>query len=257
MTKSRRGEKWTREEHLLVFNLYYQIPFGSMDRRNPHVIELSKLMHRDENSIALKLSNFARFDPVLKARGIKGMSHGAKGEGEVWQEFNHNPELLLFESEQLLAKRKGQAVEKIAGVAIDDLSFVSGKEREALVKIRVNQSLFRKRILSAYDYRCCVTGLEVKSLLVASHIIPWSKDKSNRLNAKNGLCLNSLHDRAFDRGLMWVDQDFTIRFSSRLKKEKNEEALVWLKGFEGRKLILPKKFSPDPDLLKRHAKNCC
>jgi len=39
----------------------------------------------------------------------------------------------------------------------------------------------------------------------ASHIVPWAEDERNRLNPRNGLCLNALHDRAFDRHLMWID----------------------------------------------------
>jgi len=51
-----------------------------------------------------------------------------------------------------------------------------GIEREALIRVRVNQSFFRRRILSAYEFRCSVTGLSVPELLVASHIVPWSQD---------------------------------------------------------------------------------
>lgn len=91
----------------------------------------------------------------------------------------------------------------------------------------MNQSFFRSRILSAYDYRCCVTGLTVRPLLVASHIIPWSEDAANRLNPRNGLCLNALHDRAFDRGLMWIEPDFTIRFSPYLNESPSgSEAIL-------------------------------
>ena len=139
----------------------------------------------------------------------------------------------------------------------DDLP-AAGLEREATVRVRVNQSFFRSRILSAYNFRCCVTGLTVQPLLTASHIIPWAEDKKNRLNPKNGLCLNALHDRAFDRHLMWIEDGFVIRFSPRLRKISKDqtETIRWLTGFEGARLLLPKKFSPDPDFLKRHAEKC-
>src|SRR5262249_121111 len=115
-------------------------------------------------------------------------------------------------------------------------------------------SFFRRRILSAYEFRCCITGLAVRELLVASHLTPWSEDPQNRLNARNGLCLNPLHDRAFDRRLMWIDPEFRTRFSPRLSgTARAEPSLDWLLSFEGKPLRLPKNFAPDPGLLSRHA----
>src|SRR5664280_29875 len=227
MAAGRSGD-WTREEHILAFNLYCKIPFGSIHMRNPRVIQLARLLGRSVGSVSLKLSNFARLDPALQARGIRGMRHGAKGEEDVWHEFADYPETLAFESERLLADRLGQPIEEVADVDTDDLP-AAGLEREATVRVRMNQSFFRSRILSAYNFRCCVTGLSVQPLLTASHIIPWAEDERNRLNPRNGLCLNALHDRAFDRHLMWIEDGFVIRFSPRLSAGKigDKEALTW------------------------------
>jgi putative restriction endonuclease len=253
----RHNKDWTRDEHILAFNLYCKIPFGSIHMRNPLIIELARILGRRVGSVSLKLSNFARLDPALQARGIRGMSHGAKGEKEIWHEFAEHPETLVFESERLLAERLGQSIEQVADVDTNDLP-AAGIEREATVRVRVNQSFFRSRILSAYNFRCCVTGLTVQPLLTASHIVPWSEDEKNRLNPKNGLCLNALHDRAFDRHLMWIEKDFVIRFSPKLHKDSSTltETVKWLTSFEGSHLLLPKKFSPDPEFLKRHVEKC-
>jgi putative restriction endonuclease len=248
---------WTREEHILAFNLYCKIPFGTIHMRNARIIELARLLGRRVGSVSYKLANIARLDPALRARGIEGMPHGAKGEEEVWREFADHPEALAFESECLLAKRLGTGVEEIAEIDERDLP-PAGIERAAIVRVRVNQSFFRRRIVSLYEFRCCVTGLGARELLVASHIIPWSEDATNRLNPKNGLCLNSLHDRAFDRRLMWIAPDYTVRFASKLHESarRGESSLEWLLGFEGRRLILPKKFAPDAAFLSEHARRC-
>ncbi len=252
-----KNPDWTREEHILAFKLYNEIPFGQIDEDTPAIQALAKIIGRSAGAVSYKLANMARLDPVLQARGIKGMPHGAKGEEAVWAEFTDHPEELALESERLLAKRLGKTVEEVAEIETDDLP-EAGIERDAVVRIRVNQSFFRRRILSAFDFRCCVTGLAERALLTASHIVPWSVDEKNRLNPKNGLCLNALHDRAFDRHPMWIDEGFLVRFAPRLSKPSAgaKETVEWLTRFEGRSLLLPKKFSPDPEFLKRHAAKC-
>ena len=120
--------------------------------------------------------------------------------------------------------------------------------------LRSNQNFFRRRVLSAFEYRCCVTGIAIPDLLVASHIIPWSSNKIHRLNPQNGLCLNALHDRAFDRGLMWVDEGFIIRYSSSMKDKARPNTgssdLLLLR--EGQQLQLPEHFAPNPEFLQWH-----
>jgi putative restriction endonuclease len=221
---------------------------------NPEVIELAALLGRKVGSASLKLANFARLDPVLQARDIKGLPHGSKGEIEVWKEFQEQPEALVFESTRLLAEKLGYDLEEVTDIKGSDLP-PPGVERDAIVKLRVNQSFFRNRVLSAYEFRCCVTGLANPSLLTASHIVPWAKDAKNRLNPRNGLCLNPLHDRAFDRGLMWIDPDFVVRFSPELHRipAASKQSLDWLLSFEGNKLLLPERFQPDRELLSQHA----
>lgn len=89
----------------MAFNLYCKIPFGQIHMHNPRVIQLAQMLGRSVGSVSLKLSNFARLDPALQARGIRGMRHGAKGEEAVWHEFAEHSETLAFESERLLAAR--------------------------------------------------------------------------------------------------------------------------------------------------------
>ena len=91
---AKQNKNWSREEHILAFNLYCKILFGQIHTHNPKIIELAKVLGRTPGSVSLKLSNFARHDPELQARNIKGMQHGAKGEIEIWHEFDDNPEAL-------------------------------------------------------------------------------------------------------------------------------------------------------------------
>src|SRR4030067_1999540 len=97
---------------------------------------------------------------MIQERNIAGMSHGSKAEVEIWNEFSNDWERLSFQSELILAKYKREPIEKSSGIDIIDLP-KEGKEREALVKTRVNQSFFRKTILASYDYKCCITGISI------------------------------------------------------------------------------------------------
>lgn len=252
----RDREAWTREEHVIAFQLYSRIPFGTIHMRNPEVIELAALLGRKVGSASRKLANFSRLDPVHQARDVRGLEHGSKGEAEVWHEFEECPEALVFESARLLAERLGYKVEQVAEIKESDLP-PPGIERDALVKLRVNQSFFRQRVLSAYESRCCVTGLTTRPLLVASHIVPWAEDAKNRLNPRNGLCLNALHDRAFDRNLMWIEPNFIVKLSPNIHRvtAKSNETVDWLLSFDGKQLLFPESFQPDRELLARHASN--
>src|SRR3989338_6080158 len=111
------------------------------------------------------------------------------------------------------AKFLDQKIELGDEQEIEKIILKEGKTREAIVKIRVNQSFFRSSVLASYDNKCCITGIQLTDLLIASHIVPWSKDEKNRLNPENGLCLNSFHDRAFDKGLITIDTDYKIKIS--------------------------------------------
>lgn len=252
---SRDGVNWTWEEHLLAFRIYNEIPFGKIDEKTPQVRSLATLLGRKVGSASRKLANFSRLDPALAARGIKGLANGAKGEADVWEAFWKNPEDLAFESEQLFAARTGSTLE---GIVLSDTKLFVGTERETVIRARVNQAFFRRRIITAYRSKCCVSGLVTPELLTASHIVRWADDPANRMNPLNGLCLNPLHDRAFDRYLMWVDEDMKIRFSKKLSEVKEEDpaATEWLLRFEGRQLILPQDFRPSFQFLKKHREEC-
>ena len=244
---------WTREELIIAFNLYCKLPFGQIDHRNSAVIALANVLGRTPSSLAWKLANFARLDPALQKRGIKGASHGSKGEIEVWEEFNNNWDSLAFESEQLLADLTQQSVEEMNGLNQDELP-KEGLERERLVRVRVNQRFFRSTVLTSYGSQCCITGLAIPSLLAASHIAPWAKDQNNRMNPRNGLCLNLLHHKAFDEGLITITPEFRVRLSSSLATSTIRDAVgTFFEPYNNQLARLPRRFLPDPMLLQWHS----
>ena len=193
-----------------------------MHSKNPKVIGLSNIIGRSPNAVALKLSNFASFDPNLKSRGIKGMRNAGKKDEEVWREFTNNWEDLIFESEKLLAKFQNIEIDPVIGEQSPTTHLI-GEDKNRTVKTRVNQSFFRQIILSNYYYKCAICDLNIQELLIAGHIVPWSIDKNERLNPQNGICLCSLHDKAFDTGLIGIDISYKVLISEKLSKMEGEQ----------------------------------
>src|SRR5664280_2628054 len=229
---------WTRDELIVAFNLYCRTPFGRIHIRNPEIKALASALGRTPSSVSWKLANFARLDPALQKRQIRGATHGSRAEEEIWEEFHQNWDALTFESQRLMAQLKGVPPEALVPPEV----FPEGKTRDAMVKTRVNQSFFRSAVLAAYDCKCCVTGLSMPELLTASHIVPWAIDTKNRTNPRNGLCLNAIHDRAFDCGLITVTPDYRVVISGALKrslKAKDSLSKTLLLDYEGQSIKLP------------------
>ena len=242
---------WIYEELILVLNLYYKIPFSRINYKHPLVIKSSQLINRTPSAVALKLVNFASLDPTLQARNISGMTHSAKADKEIWNEYYGNLEKLAFESETIIAEYKRKPIEITSRIETFDLP-KEGKERATLIKTRVNQQFFRSTILASYENKCCITGLNIPELLIASHIKPWSKDKKNRMNLSNGVCLNPLHDKAFDTGLITITEDYKVLLSKELLKIENSSAKDFLLSFSNKKISLPYRYLPAKKFLKYH-----
>jgi len=245
---------WSRQELILAINLYCRTPFGRIHTRNPEIIALAEKLGRTPGAVSYKLANFAHLDKSLPRKGAANVS---KLDIEVWEMFYNNWEKMISESINLFSETfesnsdfRTECFEK------EYSGDYQGFSTTTISKSRLRQNFFRKMILSSYDNKCCITGIDIPELLVASHIIPWAKDEFNRLNPHNGLCMNSLHDRAFDIGLISLRDDFTVMLSTQLKTKHSKFGnLDFLTKCENCKIALPRKFLPDPCFLKYHREN--
>jgi hypothetical protein len=241
---------WSREETLVAFNVYCRLPFGRLHARNPEIIRVATALGRTPSALAMKCCNLAAFDSTLQARGISGLTKASQLDAQIWSEFEADPESLAFTAEQAIARIMHRRMRMAKVVEWDD---VRGLDRVTTTKVRVNQQFFRSIILAGYRCKCAICELPFESLLVASHIIPWSIDKSHRMNPKNGICLCTLHDKAFDRGLLPIRTNYTIFFHDQLVTAAElpivREAFL---RFADRTINLPERWHPDPELLQRH-----
>lgn len=241
---------WAKDELLLAVNLYSKLAFGQLHSRNPAIVGLANMIGRSPNSVALKLVNFASLDPNLKQ---KGMEKTSKLDREIWQEYMQNWDAVFIEGEKLLAAKTHTTIEKLYNIDLDTYKQTEGREAERTVKVRLDQSIFRSVVLSNFNNQCCVTGIDMPELIVASHIVPWSIDKGNRLSPMNGLALNSLHDKAFDKHLITVAEDLTIKISSKFYKHQDVASIKQnFIDYDGKQLIPPKKFYPEVEFLRIH-----
>lgn len=251
---------WTREHMLIALNVYDKLPFGKFDKGNRLIIDLAKRMGRTPSSLAMKLSNFASLDPFHQARGVRGLPKATKGDRAMWLEYRDQHDTLAEVGEELFSDLLGE-----------DEVLSMGKEKKPRIiaepqgplekylprKVRVGQRYFRQVVLNAYGERCALTGLNIRSLLVASHIIPWSKSEQHRLDPQNGIALNALHDKAFDRGLITFDTDLRLVCSKALSDHfANATVIQHFQAYEGKPLTLPAEAAgPKPEYLAYHQRN--
>jgi putative restriction endonuclease len=257
------GKRWTRDELLILLNLYVKLPFGSFDQSQPVIRDVARRMERTPGSVAMKLCNLASLDPALRERGRKGLPGASDLDRQVWEEFSGNREAFAPVSEQAFRQLFGAGdddeVEVVKGIGVlvakqEKALYEGPTSAVAQVNVRLAQGVFRQMILNAYDGKCGITGIPIRELLVASHIRPWSKFPEDRLDERNGLCLSRLHDAAFDRGLITFGEDRRLILSKRLKDHLPQQALRDnFVAHEGSGLQLPPQaVGPKVEFLEYH-----
>lgn len=243
---------WTREQTIIALSLYCKIPFNKASNSNPEIIRIAQLIGRSVTSVKMKVGNFGSFDPELRKHGIVGLTNTSKLDEEIWNEYNKNWERLAYDSEKLIAQFANKSIEETSGINIEQLP--EGKEREVIVKQRINQSFFRTTVLSSYNNKCCITGLNCSELLEACHIVDWSLDMQNRLNPTNGLCLNILFHKAYDKHYLGITPDYEIVISDKLFDKTQQDCYIkdFFFQYRKKKIILPDRFLPNKECLDLH-----
>jgi hypothetical protein len=246
---------WTRQQLLVAFNLYCQLSFGQLHSRTPIIIRYAALIDRTPSALAMKLSNIASLDPAITSTGRRGLAGASSSDRAMWLEMESDWENFAIEAEQAteaLGTSVGIEAASTELVLPDERIDYSGSNKMVLTTTRVGQNFFRRAVLSAYQYRCCITGLAIPNLLVASHIVPWRDDAANRLNPKNGLCLSMLHDKAFDVGIITITENMTVLVSQKQMSGKDQFFDFALSAYNGMTIALPEKFAPHQEFLAYH-----
>lgn len=254
MSNNSEQRRWTREETIVALDLYYKIPFSKTTKNNPKVIEVAGQINRTPSALAMKLGNFGSFDKILKSKNISGLSNASKQDESIFNEFSNNLSALAYEKEKALASINNIPIEKLLNI---DLSKINSEtERIIKIKQRVNQNFFRNAILGLYGAKCCISGIAIPGLLEAAHIISWSKSKESRLNPENGICLNVLLHRAYDKFLISITPDYKVVVNEdKLLAGSGENSNIIYANFidfKDKIISLPDKYKPKKELLEEH-----
>jgi putative restriction endonuclease len=248
-------DRWTSEQTIRALHLYFQLPFGRLHRKTPEIIALAQDMDRTPSSVAMKLSNFASLDPKITSTGRKGLQGASAQDRTVFAQFYGNWDNLVAAAQYSLAEMSEEpepATFAFAETRSEFRPYEGRSETESSIVARRGQSFFRNAVLANYDEQCCITGLADQRLLIASHIRSWQSDVKNRHNPANGLALSATFDKAFDRGLLTVDQSLRVKISDQLINSASERTRTYFSPFQSQPIRRPSRFEPDLAFLAWH-----
>lgn len=121
----------------------------------------------------------------------------------------------------------------------------------------VRGSIFKNTVPRIYAFTCCISGLQIIpfnniSFVDACHIKPFSVSKNDTIS--NGIALSPNLHRAFDRGLVGIDQNYQVIVSDKFSENESGYSL---KKLHGKKIILPQDRScyPAKENFEWHLEN--
>lgn len=199
-------DDWMRSQSLSEASIskYYIAVKGVLSdwAQDAGIIERSLLDIRNAaefSNVVLKIKEL----PIFKSRDSAGNQMYSAALKKYAQYLYHNSQPSIeADIEAILVDQNTKATDKVR-----------------LVNARIGQGKYRKDLIDLWQGRCCITSYSEISMLLASHIKPWSQcSNAERLDKYNGLLLLPNLDKAFDSGLISFEETGEIRISSHLKE---------------------------------------
>ena len=267
MSGERRGT-YDEDELILTLALYKTTDKRDISSSNPSVIRLSGFLEavhsgpnglgRSPGSIKMKMNNFLALDPDYHGTGCANVG---SGDAEVWNSFyDKNFKGLAEEAikvERRLAEGRSTIPHLFESKAAADPG-LNDDVRTYLEIASIERRIFHNRILGTYNGRCCITGMAERPVILAEHIKPlWLSEgiPEERLDPSNGLCLNSFHADAFEKGLFTIDDHMRVEVSPAVIKEEQRKRTAltdWLCSYDGWAISPPHSHMPDSAYLEYH-----
>lgn len=252
------AKNWTEQEDTIALFLYTLLPSGKWDKDNPTIKQYALLLNRTPSAVVFKLGNLRSLD---NSHTSKGLSNISKMDQKVWKQYLNKPyELVVAYEECLRAFVDDFSAVEDSGILFPFLGLDSQASQDfaeqdyyGWTAIRKGQRAFRLALLSNYNHECCLSSIKNTDMLLASHIVPWRKDENNRTNPQNGLLLNALLDRAFDKGYFTLSPSSFEAVVS--EKIKDPHLVRYLAQFKREKIHLPNNPDkwPKKEFLEFHS----
>lgn len=234
---------WSRSDIVIAYALYCITPLNQIRPTNKVIQQVSEIIPHSVASIVMRMHNFQHLDP----KGGEGLGHVAKKDIPIYEEFKHDWGALSIEAETLTGLALFDSTPLHGAKPLSDLT-----DHRRVTRERV---FFKKAVLSAYDDRCYISGCTLPQMLIASHIKPYSKCRSeaDRVSPDNGICLNTFYDKAFDAGLITITPSMTVHVSPLAKCRPDDNfTRKWLLNLESKVLPTPRRFPPRKMFLEYH-----
>lgn len=236
---------WTDDE-LIVACYIYKTDWSYSEKIRQALLHLG----RNESSIKFRFGNFDNFK-----KGSGGFGNGGPHAKRIWDEYSKKPEEMAQLAEKIIDSGKvgffSNSDSELA-MMTGSMDLEEGSYREYITKYRVNQDKLRAATLRYANEKCCITGISDKSILVASHIKPWSACAPKEMtDVHNALCLNIFHDKLFDKYRMTVNESMEIIYDPILEKQIPEKLYRSMIG-EYTEIKVNENNRPDPKYLEYH-----
>ena len=256
--------QWSRSRYNLVSEgdlFVYRRPREASETKEFYFFGAAKIGEiSGDNRVAAAILKPYPFKQYLHKRDLETFQWTWKERGRTWEHFFNQYGMNRITKEdfiRLLQVSEGGAEEfdydpQAATEATQEIQrgnyYVGDKEGKQ--KIRSKQQVFANQVKSNYQNRCAICSIQTRPFLIGSHIIPWVDRKESRLDPSNGICLCSLHDTAFDKGYLTIDDNNRIVVSNYIQGDPVLKTT--LNEWGGKKLHLPKKMPPKTEYLEYH-----
>jgi putative restriction endonuclease len=202
---------------------------------------------------------FAEMDKELFLFLVDPISSAVIKENVLEKYFSETKNELQNKSYDLFNIIENQLVEDNAfeyKLRIEELKNTLSKESFE-EEVYVRSGVFKKEIPKIYNYHCAVSGMRIETttnaqLVDACHIVPFSVSQNDTI--PNGISLSPNLHRAFDRGLIAINDNYQLVVSTAMKENDSPYSI---KQFDGKQLLLPSKeiFYPSLENLEWQFKN--
>jgi putative restriction endonuclease len=193
-----------------------------------------------------------------------GFSFATKGNNEIAVGFRPDQLLAYALNAELLHTYGAEAktvdlltrAAALEPIRAEDLQKIA-KDRQrvvATVSRLSRDSDFRRKVIIAYDRRCAVTRMQLR-LIDAAHILPVGA-KGSSDEVYNGICLSPTYHRAFDRSLIYLDENLHMRINPAQERELArlglDGGIADFKSYLDKRIHLPadRRQWPQADLIR-------